>query len=66
MNEATCGKCSGDCVQNQTDYITINRRFPNSIHQMKGYHGSDHVSIVTTMKVRLRAMRKRKRKISCR
>ena len=26
----------GDCVRNQIDYITINRRFCKSMHQVKG------------------------------
>ena len=57
-------KSPGDCVRNQNDYITINRKFRNSIHQVKGYPGadcgSDYVPLVATMKVRLRAMRMRK------
>ena len=57
-------KSTGDCVRNQIGYITIKRRFHNSIHLVKGYpgadYGSDHVPIVATMKVILRAMRKRK------
>ena len=52
-------KSPGDCVRNQIDYITINRRFRYSIHQVKD-HGGDHVRIAATMKVRLRTMRKRK------
>ena len=63
-------KSQGDCIQNQIYYITINRRFRNSIHQVKGYPGadcgSDHVPIVATIKVRLKAMRKRKQLKSCR
>ena len=49
-------KSPGDCVRNQIDYITINRRlFRHSIHQVKGHpetdYESDHVPIVATMKV---------------
>ena len=48
----TC-KSPGDSVRNQIDYITINRRFRNSIHEVKGYpgydRGSDHVPIVATL-----------------
>ncbi len=53
-------KSPGDVVRNQIDYITINRRFRNSILQVKGYPGadcgSDHVPIVATMKVKPRAL----------
>jgi uncharacterized membrane-anchored protein YhcB (DUF1043 family) len=51
-------------VRNQIDYITINKRFRNSIHQVKGYPGadcgSDHVLLVATMNVRLRKLQTKK------
>ena len=51
-------KSPGDGVRNQTDYITINTRFRNSILQVKGYPGadggSDHVPIVATLRMNLR------------
>ena len=34
-------KSPGDGVRNQIDYITINKRFHNSILQVKGYPGAD-------------------------
>ena len=54
-------KCPGDTARNQIDYITINQRFRNSILQVKGYPGadcaSDHVPVITTMRVKLRKMK---------
>ena len=49
------GKSPGDGVRNQIDYITANKRFRNSILQVKGYPGadggSDHVPIVATLRM---------------
>ncbi len=53
-------KSPGDGVRNQIDYITINKRFRNSILQVKGHPGadggSDHVPIVATMRLKLRKL----------
>ena len=57
-------KSPGDGVRNQIDYITINKRFRNSIQQVRSYPGadcgSDHVPIVATMKVKFRKLQVRK------
>ena len=57
-------KSPGDGVRNQIDYITMNKRFRNTITQVKGYPGadcgSDHVPIVATMKVKLRTPKRKK------
>ena len=46
------------------DYITINKRFRNSILQVKGYPGadggSDHVPIVATFRMKLRMLKQKK------
>ena len=56
-------KSPGDGVRYQIDYITMNTRFRNAITQVKGYprpdRGSDHVPIVTTMKVKLRTFKRK-------
>ena len=44
-------KSPGDCVRNQIDYITINRRFLHSIYQVKGYPGADCGSDHVPMKL---------------
>ena len=48
-------------VGTEIDYITINKRFRNSILQVKGYPGtdggSDHVLIVATLRMKLRMRR---------
>ena len=50
-------------MRNQIDYITINKRFRNSILQVKGYHGadggSDHVPIVTTLRMKLKMLKQK-------
>ena len=60
----------GDRYRNQIDYITINKRFRNSIMQIKTYPGADcgvgcdHVPLVAIMKVKmkkLRVIRKRRK-----
>ena len=57
-------KSPGDGVRNQIDYITINKRFRNSILQVKGYPGvdgcSDHVPIVATLRMKLRMLKQKK------
>ena len=57
-------KSPGDGVRNQIDYITINKRFRNSILQVKGYPGadggSDHVPIVATLRMKLRKLKQKK------
>ena len=51
-------------VSNQIDYITINKRFRNSILQVKGYPGadgsSDHVPIVAKLRMKLRMFKQKK------
>ena len=51
-------------MRNQIDYITINKRFRNSILQVKGYPGadggSDHVPIVATLRMKLRMLKQKK------
>ena len=60
-------KSPGDRTRNQIDYLTINRRFRNSITQVKTYPGADlglgcdHVPVVATMKVKLKKVKKRKK-----
>ena len=57
-------KSHGDGVRNQIDYITINKRFRNSILQVKSYSGadggSDHVPIVATLRMKLRMLKQKK------
>ena len=54
----------GDQYRNQIDYITINNRFRNSITQVKTYlgadGGSDHVPVLSDMRVRLRKLKRRR------
>ena len=51
-------------MRNQIDYITINKRFRNSILQVKGYPGadggSDHVPIVAILRMKLRMLKQKK------
>ncbi len=35
-----------DRARNQIDYITINQRFRNAVHQVKGYPGAVHVPVI--------------------
>jgi len=48
----------GDRNRNQIDYITINRRFRNAIHQAKTYPGadcnSDHNLLVATVEIKMK------------
>ena len=48
----------GDRNRNQVDYITINRRFRNAIHQAKTYPGadcnSDHNLLVATVEIKMK------------
>ena len=55
----TCTKYIYYYIHGKILEVVINQRFRNSILQVKGYPGedcdnSDHVLIVTTMKVRLK------------
>ena len=54
----------GDRFRNQIDYVTINKRFRNSITQVKTYPGadcgSDHVPVVTDMKMKLKKLKRKK------
>ena len=60
-------KSPGDRARNQIDYITINKRFRNSITQVKTYPGADcgvgcdHVPVVAVMRVKLKKVIRRKR-----
>ena len=57
----------GDRVRNQIDYITVNKRFRNSLQQVKTYPeadcggGCDHVPVVTEMRVKFKRMKKNKK-----
>ena len=55
----------GNRYRNQIDYVTINRRFRNSIVQAKTYPGadcgSDHVPVVVDMEMKLKRLRRKKR-----
>ena len=55
-------KSPGDRVRNQIDFLTINRRFRNSVNQVKTYPGadcnSDHVPVVATVMIKLKNLRK--------
>ena len=57
-------KSPGDGVRNQIDYMTINKRFRNSILQVKGYPGADgggdHVPIVVILRMKLRMLNQKK------
>ena len=57
-------KSPGDGVRNQIYYITINKKFRNSILQVKGYPGADggsaHVPIVATLRMKLRILKQKK------
>ena len=59
----TC-KSPGDNVRNQIDYSTIKKRFRSAVLQSESYPGtvcgSDHVSVVCEIKVRLRRLKKSK------
>jgi endonuclease/exonuclease/phosphatase family metal-dependent hydrolase len=54
----------GDRVRNQIDFITINKRFRNSIKNVKTYPGADcgegcdHVPVVAEMKVKVKITKK--------
>ena len=54
----------GDQYRNQIDYVTINRRFRNSITQAKTYPGadcgSDHAPVVVNMKMKLKKIKRKK------
>ena len=57
-------KSPGDRIRDQIDYITINKRFRNSISQVKTYPGADcgggcdHVPVVAEMRVKLKKLKK--------
>ena len=59
-------KTPADRVRNQIDYITINRRFWNSIRQVKTYPGADcdggcdHLHVVAEMRVKLKKLKKKR------
>ena len=57
-------KSPDEGTKNQIDYITINKRFRNSITQAKTRPGadcgSDHVPVMAVMKVKLRKLKKKK------
>ena len=60
-------KSPGDRVRNQIDYITVNRRFRNSISQVKTSPGADcgvgcdHTLLVAHIKLKLKKISKNKR-----
>lgn len=51
-------KSPGDIIRNQIDYIMTNKRFRNSVRQVKTYPGadlnSDHNPVVMRVKVKLK------------
>ena len=57
----------GGRVRNQIDYITFNKRFRNSIRQLKTYPGADygggyhHIPVVVEMRVKLKRLKKNNR-----
>ena len=57
-------KSPGDRTRNQIDYITINKRFRNAIIDTRTFPGadcySDHVPVVSELKIRLKRINKRK------
>ena len=57
-------KSPGDRCRNQIDFITVNKRFRNSILNTRTYPGadcySDHVPVVTEIKIKLKKLIKRK------
>ena len=59
-------KSPGDRSRNQIDYITINKRFRNSITQVKTFPGtdcnSDHVPVVATVRIKLKNVKRNVRK----
>ena len=60
-------KSPGDRARNQIDFITVNKRFSNSITQVRTYPGADcgagcdHVPVVAEMKVKLKKIKKKRR-----
>ena len=60
-------KSPGDRWRNQIDYITVNKRFRNSITQVKTNPGADcgvgcdHVPVVDVMRVKLKKTKKNRR-----
>ena len=61
-------KSPGDRYRNQIDYITVNKRFRNSITQVKTRPGADcgvgcdHVPVVALMKVKLKRIKKNRKR----
>ena len=55
-------KAPGDRSRNQIDYITINKRFRNSITQVKTFPEtdcySDHVPVVATVRIKLKNVKR--------
>ena len=57
-------KSPGDRIRNQIDYITISKRFRNSIRQVKTYPRADcrgecdHVPVVAEMRLKLKKLKK--------
>ena len=56
-------KSPGDRSRSQIDYITISKRIRNALTQVKKYPGtdcsSDHVSVITTIKLKLKRIVKK-------
>lgn len=54
-----------DNTKNQIDFITINNRFRNAVHKVKGYPGADcntdHVLLVATVKLKLKKVQRPKK-----
>lgn len=64
MNTWTC-RCAGDTCCNQTDYVAIIRRFNNVVTQTRTYPGADcaseHVPVITNIRIKLKNIEKTKR-----
>lgn len=54
-------------VRNQIDFITINKRYRNTIHSVKTYPGadvpSDHVLLIASLEIRLKTIRPKKKEV---
>ena len=59
-------KSPGDRYRNQIDYVTVNKRFRNSITNARTYPGadcgSDHTPVVVEMRLKLKKLKKLKRR----
>ena len=60
-------KSLGDRARNQIDYVSINKRFRNSMTQVRTNPGADcgrgydHIPVVAQMRVRVKKIKKKRR-----